>query len=75
VLFRKADVTLQWLSWDANGAVPLVTGYPEDGAGEAQGDPPTGRHRISFRGVHTMDTFCWAALLWLVAAALVTAAG
>jgi hypothetical protein len=75
MLFRKTDVTLQWLSCDVNVPAPLVAGYPEDGVGVAQGDPSTGRHRISFRGVHTMDTFCWAALLWLVAAALVTAAG
>jgi hypothetical protein len=54
----------------------LVTGYPEDGAGVAQRDPSTGRHRISFRGVRTMGTFCWAELIWLfMAAATVAAAG
>jgi hypothetical protein len=54
----------------------LVTGYPEDGAGVAQRDPSTGRHRINFRGVHNMGTFCWTALIWLhMAAAVVAAAG
>jgi hypothetical protein len=65
---------------DAEGTVVkgalLVTGYPEDGAGVAQRDQSTGRHRINFRGVHTMGTFCWTALIWLVmAAAVVAAAG
>jgi hypothetical protein len=53
----------------------LVTGTPEDGAGVAQKNPSTGRHRIRFRGVRTMGTFRWAALIWLLMAALVTAAG
>jgi hypothetical protein len=75
VLFRKTDVMVRWLSCNVNVPAPLVTGYLEDGARLAQGDPSTGRRRISFRGVHTMDTFCWAALLWHLVLALVAAAG
>ena len=52
----------------------LVTGYPEDGAGVAQRDPSAGRHRINFRGVHTMGTFCWTAQIWLLMAAAAAAA-
>jgi hypothetical protein len=52
----------------------LVTGYPEDDEGVAQRDPSTGRRRINFRGVHTMGTLCWTALIWLLMAVAIVAA-
>ena len=51
----------------------LVAGRAEDGSGVAQKDPSTGRYRINFRDVHTMDTTRWTALFVLLMAALVAA--
>jgi hypothetical protein len=53
----------------------LVAGYPEDGAGVAQGDPSTGRHWINLLGVHIMDRFWWTALMWVLMAAMAATAG